>query len=532
MFEHKIVMVESRKGMDKFSTRQLSILNLLLNSEEPLSAKRLGSCLNLSARIVRHNLPPLRNWLITQDVPLINKPSMGIYIQATSDQRRNLLNHLNNKSIHNLHIKPENRILWMEFVLLEKGKPLKASGLQYELEISHNTLFKDLLALEQKIEIYYLSLKKTRGLGIYISGPEMKYRQRLLSLIRELVNESILIDLFIWRKISLEDPWSEKGMLMAKILKTINTWPIHDVWRSFGQYTKSLNMVFDDTELVRLVLYTSLAYLRILEGHTIDLPKTKLQEIKESREFQELRRLMSSCSFYQSVRFSDAEIGQIALEVCTAKKFKAQSDAQFSDIGETCLIAKKILDLVGKELGLNIITPNVVEMLSQHLKLSLMRLRNGLPIVNPILDDVERNFPATIEMVNHALGNLTELKSYCFPRSEIAYIALFVEMAKQEIGEISPRRNKNVIVVCPSGGITVGMLVMRLKNELPDINVVDVLSIREFNGRDIDPIIDAVITTSPTITHKRTKVICVSPLLSKDDIRSITHQINSGQSNA
>jgi mannitol operon transcriptional antiterminator len=101
-------------------------------------------------------------------------------------------------------------------------------------------------------------------------------------------------------------------------------------------------------------------------------------------------------------------------------------------------------------------------------------------------------------------------------------------MAKNEAGVHVEKKKKNVLVVCPTGGITVGMLVLRLKNELPSINVVDVLSIREFTTRALSPDIDAVLTTAPALTNPKVKIIYVSPLLGKEDVQTITTQLNLG----
>lgn len=445
---------------------------------------------------------------------------------ATKDQRRSLLEKLGNNPKCDIHLKQKNRCLWIEFELLNSGEAFKAGSFQYILGVSHNTLYKDLLLLGQKLAEQGLTLKKVPGLGTSIVGPELKYRQRLISLICEVIDESALIDACLWKKTTADASLSEEGIVRTKILKAIDAWNLREAWRLLNKLAASLECQFADMELVRLALYISLANKRIQEGHPIDLPLEKLLEVKKSREFQVLQQLLPSFFTSYSIRFSEAEIGQLALKVITSKRLTTIPEDQHPNLNEMALVAEKILKAAGAELGYDFLVPEAVKMLSQHLMLSLNRLRNGQPIYNPILDDIEKNYSASMEIVKRVVSNLPELVEFDLPLSEIAYIALYVEMAKQEAGANEPRQRKKVVVVCPTGGITVGMLVLRLQNELPNINVTDVLSIREFNTKSHFSDIDAVITTSPALTHSKLKVICVSPLLGREDVITIKNQLD------
>ena len=173
----------------------------------------------------------------------------------------------------------------------------------------------------------------------------------------------------------------------------------------------------------------------------------------------------------------------------------------------------------------DLLVPSVVKMLAKHLKLSISRIVHNIPLSNPLLEDIENNYFETMNIVRQTMTQHPLLNQICFPSSEIGYITLFVEMAKIEAG-VSPKKKVRVVVVCPSGGITVGMLIIRIKNELNNIEVVDVLSLRDFNRKKLDSDIDAVITTSPSLMHKSVKVICVNPLLEKNDILKIKEQLN------
>lgn len=513
------------------NNRQLSILHLLLQQEEPISAKQVGNNLGLSAHSIRYNLDPLREWLSEYGIPLENKPNWGLFIPVTSNQRVALLMKIRNNYEHELYLKQSNRCLWIEFELLNQESPCKGKKFQYTLGISHNTCTKDLQVIDERLADWGLTLKRTTGLGTEVCGPELKYRYRFISLIRSIVDENDLIKLCLWNKVTIDEPHLEQNIVKAKIIERIRKWNLRDAWMLLRQLSLKSNFTFTDMELVRLSLYISISCRRISINHTLQLPLERINESKQSRIYTELKSILPSWGVINSRFVSEAEIAQLAIEISTVKRSTSISDSKNSGFDEMIPIAKEILEFAGKELGCNLVIPKVLKMLSQHISLSMTRIEHELPLFNPILDDIVKNYSSTLDIVKRAVSKCQKLATVNLPLSELGYIALYVEMAKIEAGISNEKRRKRVIVVCPTGGITVGMLLLRIKNELPIIDVVDVLSIREFNTKDIGSDIDAVITTSPSLVHNKLKVICVSPLLDKENVVAIVNQLKLGEDN-
>ncbi len=162
-------------------------------------------------------------------------------------------------------------------------------------------------------------------------------------------------------------PWTEKGLLKTKILKTIDSWKLREAWRLFSKLATSLECQFADTELVRLTLYTALADKRIQEGHRVDLSPEKLSGIKNTQEFRILQQLFPAFFTSYAISFSEAEIGQLALRVSTSKRLTTMSEDQHSDLDEMALIAQKILKVAEAELGYNVLVPEVIKMLQTML---------------------------------------------------------------------------------------------------------------------------------------------------------------------
>ena len=102
---------------------------------------------------------------------------------------------------------------------------------------------------------------------------------------------------------------------------------------------------------------------------------------------------------------------------------------------------------------------------------------------------------------------------------EVAFLAMYLALAFDLPLRCSTRPRPRVLVVCPSGGVTVSMLLSRLHTELPELDVVRVASMRSLarlNGDDVD----AVISTAPAVVRGLPSIV-VSPLLPGHDLTQI-----------
>ncbi len=111
------------------------------------------------------------------------------------------------------------------------------------------------------------------------------------------------------------------------------------------------------------------------------------------------------------------------------------------------------------------------------------------------------------------------------PAEEIAYITMYMALALElnknaEHKLVTPR----VVVACPSGGVTVWMLVSRLRMELPDLEIKEVISMREINRINPEEV-DAIIS-STVVNSRKIKSITVNPLLPEQDVKRIKHELD------
>ena len=117
-------------------------------------------------------------------------------------------------------------------------------------------------------------------------------------------------------------------------------------------------------------------------------------------------------------------------------------------------------------------------------------------------------------------AEVRELTTYDLPDNEIHNLALLLRAAW--IRE-RPQRQRDVIVVCPSGMATAQLLVARLKARFPRLENLKVVSVREIAAQNLSQG-DLILTTVPLNSlDLPATVIQVHPLLLPEDVATITN---------
>jgi mannitol operon transcriptional antiterminator len=157
--------------------------------------------------------------------------------------------------------------------------------------------------------------------------------------------------------------------------------------------------------------------------------------------------------------------------------------------------------------------------MGEHLWRSLTRIKYGLMIANPLTDQVQKTLPDLWDATRAAVSSaITEWIDLPIPPEEIAYLTMYLSMAFG-FPTLQPQPAIRVVVVCPTGGITAWMLVSRLRAELPDLEIREVLSIRQLSGMNLDGV-RAIISTA-SFTYRDLPVISVSPLVTDQEVGKI-----------
>ena len=185
-------------------------------------------------------------------------------------------------------------------------------------------------------------------------------------------------------------------------------------------------------------------------------------------------------------------------------------------------ISKLLLKRVGEKVGLDLSNEEVQKRLSDHLSRQFFRMELHLPLRTKLSEEIQFAYPtlweATIDSIVEINADEGQKYEFHIPMAEANYLTMYMAMAL-EMNAKTKDDTPKVIVVCPSGGITVWMMVSRLKTEFPNVNIVDVVSLKKLS--QVDKRNSKAIITTVNIFDRELPVIKVSPILTDEDVRAI-----------
>ncbi|NIS83564.1 MAG: PRD domain-containing protein [Anaerolineales bacterium] len=515
--------------MPFLDTRQASIVLALLEANGPVSAHSLGEKLDLSARVIRYNIPLIRRWLTAFKAKLTTQPRVGLALIANEDVRSAISNELTRRRFP-VFFKPTERQKHLLFDLLTHDAYRTGQDLVSQLSISQATLARDLAKVESWLEKHNLYLQRRPRLGTIIVGREDDLRHALISLILETVLESALLELCVWGK----QPKAEgriliRNPLQATMLESLSNWNLDDAWRFISRIQDGLGFSIAESDHLSLALYWAVMVQRYRSGHPISIPASQVEAQQRQPEYRAIESAADLLERETGTRLPPIEQAQLTLEVLTsarrahprdhvASRTALEIPAQYLDL------ADRIVNEIGLRLGADLNHPEVLTRLAEHLSRTMIRLRHGMPIRNPLVHEVRRAYPETWAAVTDTCEIISREIDLPLPAEEIAYITMYVIMAQDLNRRLKPTRGPRVVVACPTGGVTVWMLLSRLRTELPELEIVGVVSLLHLHKIDPDRI-NAIISTVE-LTYHDLPVITISPLVNEEEVQRIRRELH------
>lgn len=154
---------------------------------------------------------------------------------------------------------------------------------------------------------------------------------------------------------------------------------------------------------------------------------------------------------------------------------------------------------------------DLLKNLKRHLSCSYNRILFGFPIYNPLLKTIKDNYSFFYKITKYVVESLRidiNLRD-----EDIAYIALYFGVYSNTKYKI----HNKAIVVCPNGLVVSKTLEKQIRDNLPQIEIIDNLNIYELKNYSKD--YDFIISTIDLPEYKN--VILVNPLLNSYDIRKL-----------
>lgn len=498
--------------------RQMQILDILLSENRETTLGRIASLLNVSTRTVHREIARMASSLERDyGLALAARSGFGLKVVGNLDDldtcRRDL------SATVPSDLSPEERRRMLAFLLIEASEVLKLYSLAKDLFTSSMIVRHDLDMLQPWFALHGLELTLRKGLGLRLDGPESKKRQALCTLIQDQFGEAGLLRLIRDENadypLRLDDP-----ELLA--LRVVPADCIRYAERTLAGLSKELLPALAPQDYLGLVVMLAVAVVRKRLGFDLEPgePRSDSGAALVEKDVRRMARVAVAGVFSRySMEADESEQAAVARYMYGARPERPGSEVLASNMGSIA----DVMSLIGRcaaALGRDFSQDRVLrDGLVAHWGPAIHRLRNNFPIRNPLLEKIRGEYADLFQIVRQSCYDVfADLE---IPDDEVGYLVLHFgsALSRSDRG----RSRFRALVVCSAGIGSAHMLASRIREALPEIEIVANLSWFDIRDTTLEGW-DLLISTIP-LPLEEDDYVLVDPLLSSEGIRAIRRQI-------
>ncbi|MDR3541456.1 MAG: PRD domain-containing protein [Desulfosporosinus sp.] len=492
--------------MEQLTVRKKFIMNNLIE-KGPLTIKGLSQQIDVSERTILRETSALNDWLKQHKVRISESGGM-LHIDGTEQDLAKAREAL--KEIPHLWmLNQEQRQVLITAQLLLADEPIKSAYFSHQFNVVEGTIGFCMDKIQSWLQEKNLTLIRKRGYGLEVKGSDWHKRNAFVDLIYNYKPLSELLT-FLY-----ED---SKDYLLLAFFKV-----------TFGEKLTSLTKelieeIYENVPLTNDIRFFS-AYIHLLlvikrtENQTpIELPPQLVQDILSSEEFGFMTQVQEILLAH-GIDLPESERAYLAIHLHGERNL-FRDDNEAKGLGfELEELIREVIYLTGKKLNQKIsCDDSLLKGLIQHINPALYRLTMGLEVRNPIINEIRHYYEQLYNAVSYACRHVFSKYNLMIPTNEVGYITM-------HIGAALERQQKNekkisMLIICPNGLSTAKMLDHKIRNEFPNLETIEICSLRDMpekikNGYSM---VVSTVNIEPKIAPELT---VISPFLPKEDIEKI-----------
>lgn len=492
-----------------YSSREAKILSICLLRDDYITYQEISDELNLSTRTIMRELAQLKNSLQTVNLEILSKKGKGIRIVGSNEDKQNLIMDIQGSKIDYMDKEERQELLCLE--LLRTNDIQKLYYYSNKFQVSEATISHDLDDLEEFFKSFDIKMIRRPGYGVGIEADESTIRQAISTIINNTVQHHIMnVDFDRYNIQDVIDQISvTKNSNMNKLLDYDVLKTILEVFKMHHQELNLDNMA--KSSYMGLLIHLMIAINRIKEGEQLQDNQAIFNLISDRKAYQNARTIVDYLSEAFDIEIEETECAFVAIHLQSAKSAIIQENENQVEQYHDLIMA--MLN-VFNEYQINLYSDyELYQSLAAHLEPAMVRLEYGLPIYNPMLEQIKENYHEIFEITKQAC----QVINYQLNDDEVGYLVLHFAAAIERNKLNQDKRLINVGIVC-SSGIGISALLMARLKRIVDNNVNFIpLSISDINNHNCELLIS---------TFAIENAIIVSPLLNQNDVINVMQAID------
>jgi transcriptional antiterminator/mannitol/fructose-specific phosphotransferase system IIA component (Ntr-type) len=490
--------------MVELNQRAAKLLQSILYTPK-MTIKELEKNLRCSRRQVNYDLQKINDWLQSRDLISIEYiRDKGFIINQSI--RKDLEDILSTIDLPDYLPSQKDRADIIFIQLFIKKGYLSVNHFLDSIRMSRNTVLSDIQLLKGELEKEDISLTYNRQTGYELVGCEVQIRSFAFKCISGLLQSPNGFHLLeeIYDLLESKDAFAELYRDTFKVMTDIE---------------KDLSVSFIDEQLKDLTVFFLFLLVRISNNHNTELSLGEIKDsLKHSEAYNASLRLMKNFP----ITINDDEIAYMSMHLLGLNTSYDEQVFPLDNPSELYRIIDQIILDFEKFACVSFSDKEEAKRsLFLHLKPAYYRMFFRIPITNPYLEKIKQEYFDLFTLVKKSLNRLEQLLKNSISEDEIGFITLHFGAFLRKHG--IPYRRRQCVIICPNGVSTSSMLKSQMEQLIPEVEVVKVMSLREFKS-NIHPDIDFILSTVPIKTTK--PIIIVSPILTANDKAKIIQEVD------
>ena len=484
--------------MKGLNLRQKKLIHLLVQNESYLPVAFYSEKLGKSNRTIYSDLEKIQTFLKNESLVLEKKPRIGIQLQGTISDKMQLLEKIKDTTVE-VNSETQNRQYQIAKQLLIDDEIVTQQKLAQHFHVSPSSIVSD---LEKIVERYRVTLIASKR-GTHIIGSEEEIQNSIFRFCEDYLDFHGITTEELFRETTQEIlfrifPKKLVNAVFIQLEHVKNQTEFH-----FSvQYLKSL--------LIRLLVFC----FRLSKQKHIEEKKFLFDQIKMIDTYLIANELVANIAEKAEFDYYEEDVSYINRQlVGYGVKLTAKEPESYEKYAVTI---HKILKSMSEIMQVDFLEDHqLAERFTSHFIPMIYRLKMGIVITNPLVEEIRNQYAITFSATWYALANVEEKLGVHFNDEEVALVAMYFQVSLEK-----SQNGKKILIVCPNGMGTSELIFNKIKRILPAQDIAEITTVDKLYKKVLDNV--DLIITSIKLKELKKPVIQVSPLVTQEDIVNIT----------
>lgn len=383
-----------------------------------------------------------------------------------------------------------NRMSYILYKLMNSKTPYLTDELAEEMNIGRTTFIGDLKRLRKKVESYNLEIVGKTSKGLFLEGNEIDIRMCVLDDMYGAIYNDYKIDQDI-----------------IDLIKNICS------QNSLGSGSIDYIMKFFIVMLDRL-----------LNGYEIKSLDTKYEKLKNTKTFDFINELLNEVEKITHIQIPTNERVFMVIPIISMRTpINSQGISRIEVSEEAIELVDDIIKLIKNQMNITIMPGDFFEEFIYHIYFMINRIKFGIRIKNPIVDDIKEKYSVAYKMAELSKCLIEDKLEKEVSRDEVGFMAMYFGVFISE-NDNEKNRIYKVAIICGTGVLTARIISSQLKKILSKEAILDIYAINEVNEALLNSY-DLVCSTFKLEFNVDTPVIYIKEIFDEHELRKQIEQV-------